>query len=76
MPDKTSIVPRNVGMYPSHWAIVDQYAKDQGFSISLALRKIVDEWQALSRGELVLRRLTDEQFAERYIDPPRVLETA
>jgi len=34
-----------VSMYPTQWAIVQQFAQDQGYgSTSAALRRIVDEW--------------------------------
>ena len=36
--------PRNVTMYPDQWAIVDAYATEQGFTVSLALRQIVKKW--------------------------------
>jgi len=36
---------RAVSMYPMHWAIVDSFARDQGYgSLSAALRRIIDEW--------------------------------
>jgi len=35
-----------VSMYPTQWAIVQQFAQDQGYgSTSAALRRIVDEWE-------------------------------
>jgi len=38
-------------MQPRHWRIVIQYAKENGFTISLALRRIVDEWAKLRQRE-------------------------
>ena len=40
---------RSVTLYPRHWATIDSYAKDEGFSRSLALRKIIEEWLQLKR---------------------------
>ena len=35
-----------VSMYPDHWAIVHEFAQNQGYgSTSAALRRIVDEWK-------------------------------
>ena len=39
---------------PEQYAIVDSYAKDEGFTRSLAIRKIVTEW-----AEFKSRQLTD-----------------
>ena len=50
MDDSTNsrVEPRNVSMYPIHWAVVDAYAKDMGYpSTSAALRRIVDEWREI-----------------------------
>lgn len=47
------VEPRNVTMYPGHWATVDAFAKDTGYpSTSAALRRIVDEWRELKRDAL------------------------
>lgn len=49
------VEPRNVTMYPIHWATVDAYAKDMGYpSTSAALRRIVDEWIQLRHGQIAL----------------------
>jgi len=47
------VEPRNVTMYPDHWATVDEYAQAEGFTVSLALRKIVVEWAELKERMLV-----------------------
>ena len=47
MPDsrRDLVQVKAVSMYPTHWAIVHQFAQDQGYgSTSAALRRIVDEW--------------------------------
>lgn len=49
------VEPANVTMYPSQWAAVDAYAKDQGYDgRSAALRRIVIEWQQMKAGQLGL----------------------
>lgn len=41
-----------VTLYPQDWAMIDQYAKDQGFfSRSAALRQILAEWLAFKAAE-------------------------
>ena len=51
--DNDKVEPRNVTMYPQHWATVDAYAKDMGYgSTSSALRRIVDEWKHLKSKQL------------------------
>jgi len=51
--DGQRVEPRNVSMYPIHWATVDAYAKDAGYpSTSAALRRIVDEWIHLKKASL------------------------
>lgn len=58
--DGQRVEPRNVSMYPIHWATVDAYAKDAGYpSTSAALRRIVDEWVVLKQNTLAAK------------DPPR-----
>ena len=48
------VEPRNITMYPTHWATVDAYAKDMGYpSTSAALRRIIDEWLDLRTRQLV-----------------------
>ena len=43
--DRQLVEPRNVTLYPTHWATVDAYAKDGGYgSTSAGLRRIIDEW--------------------------------
>lgn len=47
------VEPRNVTMYPIHWATVDAYAKDAGYpSTSSALRRIIVEWVVLKEATL------------------------
>jgi len=54
MSNDNRVEPRNVTMYPVHWATVDAYAKDGGYpSTSAALRRIVDEWVHLKQADLV-----------------------
>ena len=43
---------KNVTMYGEQWAVVDSYAKHEGYTRSLALRKIVAEWAELKRRQL------------------------
>ena len=38
---------RSITMYPKQWEACEAYAQEEGFSLSLAMRKIVDEWQKL-----------------------------
>ena len=38
------VIARSVSMYPAQWALLRSWAKDNGFSVSLALRKIIHEW--------------------------------
>lgn len=40
-------------MFGSDWATVDSFAKDEGYTRSLALRKIVGEWVEFKRQEFV-----------------------
>lgn len=48
------VEPRNVTMYPRHWAMVDSFAKDMGYpSSSSALRRILDEWCDLKGKQLI-----------------------
>ena len=35
---------RAVSMYPAQWKVVDGWARDNGFTVSLALRQIIREW--------------------------------
>lgn len=44
---------RHITMYSRQWATVESYAKDQGFNVSLALRRIIDEWVELKARMLV-----------------------
>ena len=40
---------KTITMYPAHWAIVEQFAQAQYYgNISGAMRRIVDEWMALT----------------------------
>lgn len=56
--EKDLVEPRNVTMYPQHWATVDAYAKDMGYgSTSAALRRIVDEWKQFKLQQLPLAEL-------------------
>ena len=46
--DRELVETQNVSMYPSHWATVRQFAKDQGYgNTSAALRRIIDEWRQM-----------------------------
>ena len=41
--------PRNVTMYPPQWAAIDQLAAEDYYNnVSMALRRIVDEWRILT----------------------------
>ena len=56
--EKDLVEPRNVTMYPGHWATVDAYAKDMGYgSTSAALRRIVDEWKHFKAKQLHMQGL-------------------
>jgi hypothetical protein len=56
---------RAVSMYPMHWAIVDSFARDQGYgSLSAALRRIIDEW---NREKSVQSRLAEGNSASGTI---------
>jgi len=35
---------RAVTMYPAQWKLVEGWARDNGFTVSLALRQIIREW--------------------------------
>lgn len=35
---------RNVSLYPRHWEAVEQIAREYEGNVSLALRRIVNEW--------------------------------
>ena len=35
---------KNVSLYPAQWALVEGWAYDNGFTRSLALRRIIKEW--------------------------------
>ena len=35
---------RTISMYPEDWAIVEQFADAEGYNVSLAIRKIIDQW--------------------------------
>ena len=50
------IKARNVSMYPAQWKLVEGWARDNGFSVSLALRQIIREW---SECKGLDRRLVD-----------------
>ena len=47
-----AVETRSVSMYSTQWETVEQYAKGEGFNISLSLRKIVDEWVEFKRHQL------------------------
>jgi hypothetical protein len=54
MSNDQKVEPRNVSLYPQHWAAVNGYAiamTDR--NISAALRRIIDEWQHLRNNRLV-----------------------
>lgn len=54
-PDKDLVEPRNVTMYPHHWAEVDKYAREMGYgSTSASLRRIVDEWKQFKVTQMAL----------------------
>jgi len=67
---RPNVEPRNVSMYPVHWATVDAYAKDAGYgSTSAALRRIVDEWlifrsEWLALGGLPAAEILNERGAD------------
>ena len=46
-------IPITVTLYGQQLAILDTYAQDEGFSRSLAARRIIDEWVQLKRATLV-----------------------
>ena len=50
MNDKNVI---SIYLYSEQRAIVDNYAKDEGFSRSLALRRIIKEWAKFKANTLV-----------------------
>jgi hypothetical protein len=55
------VEPRNVTMYPIHWATVEAHAKDMGYpSVSAALRRIIDEWLQFKATQLSLPLATFE----------------
>jgi hypothetical protein len=69
MPDshRDLVQAKAVSMYPTHWAIVHQFAQDQGYgSTSAALRRIVDEWDQIksARSQLSERIETSETALE------------
>ena len=54
-PAKDIVEPKSVTMYPIEWAIVGAFAKDMGYdSYSAALRRIVNEWAEMKKGQLAL----------------------
>ena len=60
-PERNLVEPRNVTMYPQHWATVDAYAKDMGYgSTSAALRRIIDEWKQFKLTQLPFEYHTTE----------------
>ena len=44
----------SIFLYPEQKAIVDSYAKDEGFSRSLAVRRIINEWVEFKTTQLRL----------------------
>ena len=36
---------RTISMYPSDWNKVERFADAEGYSVSLAIRKIIDDWE-------------------------------
>lgn len=50
MTDKVEV--KSISMYPQHWAILWQLAKDLGLgSISAAARYVIADWQRLREAE-------------------------
>lgn len=49
---KDLVEARTITMYPSHWATVESFSKDNGYNVSAGLRRIVDEWLELKKAAL------------------------
>lgn len=48
MSEEEGVVFVTASVYQRHRDLLDQYARKEGFSRSLALRKALDEWAALT----------------------------
>ena len=49
MTNNQQIKRRTITMYPPQWAAIDQLAAEDYYNnVSMALRRIVDEWQILT----------------------------
>ena len=51
--DDQVVERRTITMYPRQWETAEAHAKREGFSLSLAMRRIVDEWQQLQTHKTV-----------------------
>ena len=51
--DKQLVEPRNISMYPEHWAVLHQICKEISLaSVSAANRYVITDWQRLKQREL------------------------
>lgn len=42
--EQQQVERRTISMYPRQWQVAENYAMREGYSLSLAIRKIVDGW--------------------------------
>lgn len=70
MSERETVEARNVSMYPTQWKLVDRLALDLAVmtgstpQTSVALRKIISEWDA-QRRQIQMQLLDDWTLAEK-----------
>jgi len=54
---------RTITMYPRQWQIAEEYAGREGLNLSLAIRKIITEWDGLQEISMTTPPITPDRPA-------------